>query len=78
VEGRRIRDVHPYGVLSVARVLEVSSNICTVQIAQAVAPESNVQSVVFAWPQMWVANAVGLTRAAHSTYHELDARELFE
>ncbi|MFQ5912721.1 MAG: peptidoglycan D,D-transpeptidase FtsI family protein [Nitrospinota bacterium] len=36
VAGRRIRDVHPYGVLRVARVLEVSSNICTVQIAQAV------------------------------------------
>ena len=38
VAGRRIRDAHPYGVLSVARVLEVSSNICTIQIAQAVGP----------------------------------------
>ncbi|MBI2880291.1 MAG: penicillin-binding protein 2 [Candidatus Tectomicrobia bacterium] len=34
--GRRVRDVHPYGVLSVAQVFAVSSNICTIQIAQAV------------------------------------------
>jgi cell division protein FtsI (penicillin-binding protein 3) len=36
VAGRRIRDVHPYSVLSVARIFEVSSNICTIQIAQKV------------------------------------------
>lgn len=46
------------------------------QIAKAVAPESNVQSVVFAWPKMWVANAVGMTRAAHATYHQLNAQQL--
>jgi hypothetical protein len=47
------------------------------EIAQAVAPSSNVQSVVFAWPRMWVANARGDTRAAHTTYHQLDLQQLF-
>jgi hypothetical protein len=50
----------------------------TRQIAKDISPESNVQSVVFAWPKMWVANAVGITRASHSTYHELDAQDLLE
>ncbi|MFQ5692624.1 MAG: peptidoglycan D,D-transpeptidase FtsI family protein, partial [Nitrospinota bacterium] len=36
VAGRTLRDARPHGVLSVTRTLEVSSNICTVQIAQAV------------------------------------------
>lgn len=47
------------------------------QIAKAVAPTSNVQSVVFAWPWMWVANAQGATRAAHTPYHRLDLQRLF-
>ncbi len=46
------------------------------QIAQAVAPGSNVQSVVFAWPEVWVANAQGAMRAAQTPYHRLDAEEL--
>ena len=36
VAGRKIRDARPYGVLTVARTLEVSSNICTIRIAQRV------------------------------------------
>ena len=47
------------------------------EIAKAVAPGSNVQSVVFAWPWMWVANAQDQTRAAHAPYHRLDLHRLF-
>ncbi len=39
IGGRTVRDVHPYGKLSVARVLQVSSNICTIQIAEKMGPE---------------------------------------
>ena len=46
------------------------------QIARAVAPDSNVQSVVFAWPDVWVANAEGRTPAARTSYHRLDAARL--
>ena len=46
------------------------------QIAQAVAPSSNVQSVVFAWPMMWVANADGTRRAAQTPYHQIDLERL--
>ena len=45
-------------------------------IARAVAPDSNIQSVVFAWPEAWVANADGLTPAARTSYHRLDLAEL--
>ena len=45
-------------------------------IARKVAPRSNVQSVVFAWPEAWVANAVGLMPAAQTTYHRLDLKRL--
>jgi hypothetical protein len=48
------------------------------EIAQAVAPGSNVQSVIFAWPDLWVANARGLTSAATTPYHHLSAEALFE
>ena len=48
-----------------------------IDIAKAVAPGSNVQSVVFAWPEVWIANADGMTRAAHTTYHRLDLEGLF-
>ena len=41
------------------------------QIARAVAPDSNVQSVVFAWPDVDVANADGITPAARRPYHRL-------
>jgi len=47
------------------------------KIAQAVAPSSNVQSVVFAWPEVWIANAHETTRAAHTTYHRLNLEQLF-
>ena len=47
------------------------------QIAQTVAPNSNIQSVIFAWPDVWVANADGRIRAADTAYHRLDLRELF-
>lgn len=46
------------------------------QIAQTVAPGSNVQSVVFAWPDLWVANADGSTRATHTPYRHLNLEEL--
>lgn len=39
------------------------------EIARAIAPGSNVQSVIMAWPDLWVANARGLTPAARTPYH---------
>jgi len=47
-------------------------------IAQTIAPDSNVQSVIFAWPDLWVANAQGDTPAARTTYHHLDAASLLQ
>lgn len=47
-------------------------------IAQAVAPGSNIQSVVFAWPDVWVANAQGMTPAAQTPYHHVDAAQLLQ
>jgi hypothetical protein len=47
-------------------------------IARAIAPDSNVQSVVMAWPDLWVANARGTTPAAQTTYHHLDLEWLFK
>jgi len=47
-----------------------------IAIARAVAPSSNVQSVVFAWPDVWVANAEARTPAAQRPYHHLNAAEL--
>lgn len=47
-------------------------------IAQAVAPDSNVQSVMLAWPDAWVANAQGTTPAARSPYHFLQLQRLLE
>ncbi len=46
-------------------------------LAQAIAPDSNVQSVIFAWPEIWIANAEGTIPAARTAYHPLDARALF-
>lgn len=46
------------------------------RIAQAVAPASNIQSVVFAWPEAWIANAHGTTRASETAYHRLDLEDL--
>lgn len=45
-------------------------------IAGAVAPDSNIQSVVFAWPDLWVANAQGLTPAARTTYYHFNLEQL--
>ncbi|MBI4341526.1 MAG: hypothetical protein HY598_04510 [Candidatus Omnitrophica bacterium] len=42
------------------------------EIAKAVAPDSNIQSVIFAWPDLWVANAGAQTPAAKGAYHHLD------
>ncbi|MBI3009559.1 MAG: hypothetical protein HYY57_01055, partial [Candidatus Omnitrophica bacterium] len=47
-------------------------------LARAVAPPSNVQSVVFAWPDVWVANAQGSTPAAQTPYYHLDVQELLK
>lgn len=46
-------------------------------VAAAVAPGSNIQSMVFAYPQMWVATAEGRQPAARSGYQEVDLGELF-
>ena len=46
-------------------------------IAKAIAPGSNVQSVIFAWPDVWVANAQGTTPAARTTYYRFDLERLF-
>lgn len=48
------------------------------EIAKAIAPSSNVQSVIFAWPDLWVANAEGLTPAAQTRYHYLNIKQLLE
>jgi hypothetical protein len=45
-------------------------------IARAVAPDSNVQSVIVAWPDVWVANAQGLTPAARTSYHHFNVESL--
>ena len=46
-------------------------------IARAIAPSSNMQSVVVAYPQMWVATAQGRRPAAQGIYQEVDLQELF-
>jgi len=58
-----------YGQLDVDGVLE---------IVKHVAPSSNVQSAVFAWPDLFVANARGHVRAAHTVYYRLDAAGLLK
>jgi hypothetical protein len=57
-----------YGALDAARARA---------IAQAVAPSSNIQSVIIAWPDLWVANAQGSTPAAQTAFHRLDLEALF-
>lgn len=47
-------------------------------IMRAVAPPSNVQSVLFAWPNLWVANAHELAPAATQPYHHFNVHELLE
>jgi len=46
------------------------------EILKAVAPSSNVQSVIFAWPDVLIANAEGMKRAAWTPYHRLNAESL--
>jgi len=41
-------------------------------IARAIAPRNNIQSVVYAYPQMWVANAEGRRPAVEGTYQQID------
>jgi cell division protein FtsI/penicillin-binding protein 2 len=38
-DGRLVRDVHPYGMMSVEGVIEESSNICSVKLAERLGPE---------------------------------------
>jgi len=45
-------------------------------ILRAVAPDSNVQSVIIAWPELWVANADGTVPAAQTVYRSLRLDEL--
>ena len=46
------------------------------EIARAIAPSSNIQSVIFAWPDAWVANAENLVPAAQTTYRRLNLKQL--
>ncbi|MBI3318734.1 MAG: hypothetical protein HYZ90_06325 [Candidatus Omnitrophica bacterium] len=46
-------------------------------IAKAVAPPGNIQSVIFAYPQMWLANAQGKRPAAWGRYLRFDLEKLF-
>lgn len=46
-------------------------------IAGAIAPASNIQSVVYAYPQIWVASAYRRRPAARGTYQQVDLEELF-
>ena len=48
------------------------------EIARTIAPGSNVQSVIFAWPEIWIANAEGTTPAAQTAYHRLNLEELLK
>jgi hypothetical protein len=48
------------------------------RIAEVIAPGSNIQSVVFAWPNAWVADAQGTTRASMTLYHELNVQQLLD
>lgn len=48
------------------------------EIAHAIAPSSNVQSVIMAWPDLWVANAQDFIRAAHTPYHHLNLEALLK
>lgn len=46
-------------------------------IAKAIAPPSNVHSIVFAYPEMWVATARGAVPAAQQPYFRYDLKALF-
>lgn len=46
-------------------------------IGAAIAPSSNIQSVVYAYPQVWVATAFRRRPAAQGAYQQVDLEELF-
>jgi len=46
-------------------------------IASAIAPSSNIQSVVYAYPQLWVASAYRRRPAAWGAYLQVDLEDLF-
>ncbi|MBI4549851.1 MAG: neutral/alkaline non-lysosomal ceramidase N-terminal domain-containing protein [Candidatus Omnitrophica bacterium] len=48
------------------------------ELAKKVAPGSNVQSVVYQYPDFWVANAQGELPAAESGYNRFNLKDLFE
>ncbi|MBI4430808.1 MAG: hypothetical protein HY587_03740 [Candidatus Omnitrophica bacterium] len=47
-------------------------------IAKEIAPASNIQSVLFGYPDVWVANAVGNLRAVETDYTHFNIPELLE
>lgn len=49
-----------------------------VSTAEEIAPGSNIQSVVFAYPEVWVANAEGDLRAVDTEYHHFNIEELLK
>ena len=46
-------------------------------VARAIAPDSNIQSVVYAYPQIWVASAYRRRPAAQGAYLQVDLEDLF-
>ena len=46
-------------------------------VARAIAPSSNIQSVIYAYPQIWVAAARRRRPAAQGTYLQADLEDLF-
>ncbi len=47
-------------------------------IAKNIAPGSNIQSVIFAFPDFWVANAEDDKRAVDSAYHAFNLEDLLQ
>lgn len=46
-------------------------------IAQEIAPAGNIQSVVYAYPELWVSNSRGRQPAATGVYQRVDLERLF-
>lgn len=46
------------------------------EMAKTIAPDSNVQSVIYAFPEFWVANAKGKRRAVDSEFHRFNLSRL--
>ncbi len=46
------------------------------KIAQAIAPDSNIQSVVYQFPEFWVANATDELPASETEYHHFNFESL--